>query len=50
LPHPGRRADSSVRHIAYEPDFSDAGYFTRFFERETGHSPSTWRKEQLARQ
>jgi AraC family transcriptional activator of pobA len=40
----------SVKHIAYKLGFSDAGYFTRFFERETGHSPSTWRKEQLARQ
>jgi AraC family transcriptional activator of pobA len=40
----------SVKHIAYKLGFSDAGYFTRFFERETGHSPSTWRKDQLARQ
>jgi len=40
----------SVKHIAYKLGFSDAGYFTRFFERETGQSPSTWRKEQLARQ
>ena len=40
----------SVKHIAYKLGFSDAGYFTRFFERETGHAPSAWRKEQLARQ
>ena len=39
----------SVKHIAYKLGFSDAGYFTRFFERETGNSPSAWRKEQLAR-
>ncbi len=33
----------SVKHIAYKLGFSDAGYFTRFFERETGSTPSAWR-------
>jgi len=33
----------SVKHIAYKLGFSDAGYFTRFFERETGATPSAWR-------
>ena len=40
----------SVKHIAYKLGFSDAGYFTRFFERETGSPPSAWRAEALARQ
>ncbi len=40
----------SVKHIAYKLGFSDAGYFTRFFERETGAAPSAWRAEALARQ
>ena len=26
----------SIKHIAYKLGFTDAGYFTRFFERETG--------------
>ncbi|MBW8760649.1 MAG: helix-turn-helix domain-containing protein [Burkholderiales bacterium] len=39
----------SVKHIAYKLGFSDAGCFMRFFERETGHSPSACRKERLAR-
>jgi len=33
----------SIKHIAYNLGFSDAGYFTRFFERETGATPSAWR-------
>jgi AraC family transcriptional activator of pobA len=32
-----------VKDIAYRLGFSDAGYFTRFFERETGCTPSAWR-------
>jgi AraC family transcriptional activator of pobA len=32
-----------IKHIAYRLGFSDAGYFTRFFERETGSTPSSWR-------
>jgi AraC family transcriptional activator of pobA len=39
----------SIKHIAYKLGFSDAGYFTRFFERETGHAPSAWRAQALAR-
>lgn len=33
----------SVKHIAYRLGFGDAGYFTRFFQRETGSTPSRWR-------
>jgi len=33
-----------VKHIAYRLGFGDAGYFTRFFERETGSTPSAWRE------
>jgi AraC family transcriptional activator of pobA len=33
----------SIKHIAYKLGFTDAGYFTRFFERETGSTPSAWR-------
>jgi AraC-like DNA-binding protein len=40
----------SIRHVAYKLGFTDAGYFTRFFERETGSAPSAWRAEALARQ
>jgi AraC-like DNA-binding protein len=40
----------SIKHIASKLGSSDAGSFTRFFERETGHSPSAWRREQSARQ
>ena len=40
----------SIKHIAYKLGFSDAGYFTRFFERETGTPPSAWRAEALTRQ
>ena len=40
----------SVKHIAYKLGFTDAGYFTRFFERETGSAPSAWRAEALTRQ
>jgi len=33
----------SIKHIAWRLGFSDAAYFTRFFERETGSTPSAWR-------
>lgn len=33
----------SVKQIALGLGFGDAGYFTRFFQRETGHTPSGWR-------
>jgi AraC family transcriptional activator of pobA len=39
----------SIKHIAYKLGFTDAGYFTRFFERETGTAPSAWRAEALTR-
>jgi AraC family transcriptional activator of pobA len=34
-----------VKDIAYRLGFGDAGYFTRFFERETGCTPSAWREK-----
>ena len=40
----------SIKHIAYKLGFTDAGYFTRFFERETGSTPSAWRAQALTRQ
>jgi AraC family transcriptional activator of pobA len=33
----------SIKHIAFRLGFTDAGYFTRFFERQTGSNPSSWR-------
>ena len=33
----------SVKHIGLGLGFADAGYFTRFFQRETGRTPSAWR-------
>ena len=33
----------SVKQIALELGFSDAGYFTRFFQRRTGSAPTVWR-------
>jgi AraC family transcriptional regulator, transcriptional activator of pobA len=33
----------SIKHIAFKLGFTDAGYFTRFFEREAGANPSSWR-------
>ncbi len=35
----------SVKQIALGLGFGDAGYFTRFFQRETGHTPSAWRAQ-----
>jgi AraC family transcriptional activator of pobA len=40
----------SIKHIAYKLGFTDAGYFTRFFERATGSTPSAWRADALTRQ
>jgi AraC family transcriptional activator of pobA len=34
-----------IKHIAYRLGFGDAGYFTRFFERATGCTPSAWREK-----
>lgn len=33
----------SIKQIAYGNGFSDAGYFTRFFQRKTGLTPTAWR-------
>jgi len=35
----------SVKQIAFGLGFADAAYFTRFFQRHTGRSPSTWRSQ-----
>jgi AraC family transcriptional activator of pobA len=33
----------SIKQIALGLGFSDAAYFTRYFQRRTGHTPSGWR-------
>jgi AraC family transcriptional activator of pobA len=33
----------SVKQVASGLGFSDAGYFTRFFQRLTGQTPTAWR-------
>lgn len=33
----------SVKQVAIGLGFADAGYFTRFFQRLTGHTPTAWR-------
>ena len=33
----------SIKQVSLGLGFSDAGYFTRFFQRLTGHTPSDWR-------
>jgi AraC family transcriptional regulator, transcriptional activator of pobA len=35
----------SVKHIALDLGFADPGYFTRFFQRECGLSPTAWRRQ-----
>lgn len=35
----------SVKHIALDLGFSDPGYFTRFFQRVSGATPSAWRQQ-----
>jgi len=35
--------DLSVEQIAFALGFSDAAYFTRFFRKEVGHTPSQFR-------
>ena len=37
----------SVKEVASDLGFSDAGYFTRFFQRLTGQTPSAWRQAAL---
>ncbi|MBS0446807.1 MAG: helix-turn-helix domain-containing protein [Proteobacteria bacterium] len=39
----------SVKQIGLGLGFSDAGYFTRFFQRTTGRAPSAWRAEAAGR-
>jgi AraC family transcriptional regulator, transcriptional activator of pobA len=34
--------------VAIGLGFGDAGYFTRFFQRLTGHTPSQWRSQAAA--
>ena len=33
----------SIQQIGGGLGFADAGYFSRFFQRQTGHTPSAWR-------
>lgn len=33
----------AIKQIALGLGFADAGYFSRFFQRHTGHSPTAWR-------
>jgi AraC family transcriptional activator of pobA len=35
----------SIKQIGLDLGFADAAYFTRFFQRETGHTPSAWRAQ-----
>jgi len=35
--------DKSAKEIAYELNFRDNSYFTRFFQKHTGHTPSSFR-------
>lgn len=38
----------SVKQIAFDLGFTDAGYFTRFFQRRTGSAPTLWRSAAAA--
>ncbi len=38
----------SVKQIALDLGFSDAAYFTRFFQRQTGLTPTAWRAQAAA--
>ena len=39
----------SIKQIALGLGFADAGYFTRFFQRLTGATPTAWRQQRPAR-
>jgi AraC-like DNA-binding protein len=39
-----RHSDRTVADIAFDLRFENASFFTRFFRRETGLSPSEYRK------
>ena len=43
-----RRRDLSLTEIAAETGFSDPAHFTRMFRRQTGASPSEWRRANMA--
>ena len=38
----------SIKQVGLGLGFGDAGYFTRFFQRATGATPSRWRAEAMA--
>lgn len=40
-----KNRSNSIEYIAEETGFHDPGYFCRVFKRETGSSPSAWRKD-----
>jgi AraC family transcriptional activator of pobA len=40
----------SIKQIALGLGFGDAGYFTRFFQRLSGRTPTQWRGEAQASQ
>jgi len=42
-------SDASANQICYELGFKDPAYFSRFFSRHTGMSPSDYRKHELLR-
>ncbi|MCF0055887.1 AraC family transcriptional regulator [Dyadobacter sp. CY356] len=37
--------DKSIKEISYELGFSEPAYFTRFFGKQTGHTPEDFRKK-----
>jgi AraC family transcriptional activator of pobA len=41
--------DQSLKEIAFELGFSEASYFSRFFKRETGHTPLEYRASRSPR-
>lgn len=43
-----RYTTQSVKQIAHALGFADSGYFSRFFQRGCGHTPSAWRALTLA--
>ncbi|MGV3551653.1 helix-turn-helix domain-containing protein [Rhizobium sp.] len=43
-----RKRDMSLTEIAAETGFSDPAHFTRMFRRQTGASPSAWRRAHIA--
>jgi len=37
-------SDQTIKEIAYELNFEDRGYFTRFFKKQTGQTPEDFKK------